>query len=501
MIRKYNIRLGLVIALICALIGVAVQVRAQDAAKTVTYDTPVEGKVDDANPSQTWELTAPGKDKISITVQRTDGTLVPTLTLLDANNQSINADNAYDSGDVAYLERFNLPAAGKYQVVVGRYSDKDGKTTGSYKLSVSLDSAGEDNPAVANVAPQPVTYDKPVEGELTNGAWRNVWTFDATGADNLHITVTRTSGTLRPAFEVFDSNNTSISQGFVDYTGSIADVDRVSLKGPGKYTLVVSRDRGFNGGTIGKYSLSVALVGAGMDRAELLTPVGPAKIDGVTTGEITSTKWSNVYTFETQSADRMRFTVTRTDGNLIPRLVVLGANNQQLTTAYPDETYASADVTYNLPGPGKYAVQVLRDGDDKGLTSGKYELAISLIGIGEENPIFKTVAGNITLGTPVKGVLNGAKWQDSWTFDAAENANITITIKRTSGNLIPTGVLVGPNSANLTTLYPDDTYAQATVQSYTVPSAGKYTIIVKRQSDQTGITTGAYELLVDVVKQ
>ncbi len=498
-IRHRVARLALAAMLAITALGTALNVRAQEGKK-IAYDTPVEGKLDDAAITETWELTAPGKDKISILVQRTDGTLVPSVQLQDANGQQLYSDSGYDAGDKAEIVDYSLPAAGTYKVVVGRLNEKNGKTIGAYKLTVSLDSAGEDNPSMAKAEAKPIEYDKPVESELTNAKWLEAWTFNAPADDVIAVSVVRTAGTLRPVLDLLDSNGASQTQGYVERDGTNAAIESYSLKASGQYTVVVKRENERNGGTVGKYKLTLRLVGAGPSRAELKTPVGPAKIDGVMAGEITALKWMNVYTFETQSADRMRFSVTRTDGTLIPRMTLLGGNSQEITSVYPDNTQASAATTYNLPGPGKYSVVVLRDGEEKGPTTGKYELTITLLGVGENNPIFKTSAGTLTLGTPAKGVLNGAKWQDSWTVQVPDKAKFSISAKRTSGTLFPVIEIVGANNNIVTTINPDETYSEATRKDFTFPGSGAYTIVVKRQGEVSGQTAGAYELLIVEVK-
>src|SRR5579859_2864713 len=102
MSKKQHIRTSWLISLAVILTLGIFQPRiahvAAQSPKTVTYDTPVEGQITDANPEDDWTLTAPAKDWIVITVERSGGTLAPSVELRDANNQrvtSADTDNTY----------------------------------------------------------------------------------------------------------------------------------------------------------------------------------------------------------------------------------------------------------------------------------------------------------------------------------------------------------------------------------------------------------------------
>ena len=62
----------------------------------------------------------------------------------------------------------------------------------------------------------------------------------------------------------------------------------------------------------------------------------------------------------------------------MPRLSIRDANNQELRSAYYDDTKDQAEITsYQLPSAGTYRIVVIRDGDQEGYTTGKYKLTVS----------------------------------------------------------------------------------------------------------------------------
>ncbi len=468
---------------------------AAQGSKTVSYDTPVESQITDSAPQETWTLNAAAKDRISITAERTGGTLVPSIELLDSNNQRITSAD-YDSTTArAVLNQIDLPSVGTYTIMVGRYQGKDGKTSGNYKLTVGLMGAGEDNPGL-KTPPKPVDYDKAVTGELTNAKWKDTWTFNATAKDVVTITANRTDGTVRPNVDLLDSAGNSINRGNLDYTGVTAKLSHFQLPGPGQYTVVVEREDKQNGLSAGKYSMTVSLDGAGPERPELLKAMGPVAVDGTVSGTLTNAKWIDDWTLNAQSKDRLRLTATRTDGSLMPVVYVFGANSQELNRGNTDGTGSKAQVELTLPGPGKYEVRVGRVDNENGLTTGKYDLAVTVLGTGDDSPTFKTSAGEVKIGTPVKGTLTNAKWQDSWSLNVQNQGPVNITVQRTGGTLNPQIRLLGANQQEITSAYPDNTFAAATLNQINLPGAGQYTIIVFRRDGAGGDTSGAYELSV-----
>jgi len=468
---------------------------AAQEAKTVAYDTPVEGQITDEAFEQLWTLNAPGKDTIRITAERTGGTLAPRVELRDGNGQRIAGADVDYTYATATVREMTLPSAGTYTVAAGRYYEKDGKTSGNYKLTIALLGADEENPSM-KVPVKPIQYDKAANGELTNARWMEGWTFTAPGKDTVTITTKRLDGTLWPELILQDAAGNAINRAS-SYRDTASIIDHFTLPGPGQYTVIVKRYGDQGGGTTGTYTVMVSLDGAGEDRPDLLSkPTGAIKYDATVSGELTSAKWADVYTLDAQSKDRLRLTMTRADGNLIPEIFLFGANNQELQRARANESFAEAIMDVQLPGPGKYTVRVQRQDGSGAYSSGKYELAVTVLGTGGDSPSFKTSAGEAEIGTPVKGTLTNAKWQDSYTVNFTSKDPVTITVKRTSGTLIPAIKVLGANQQEVYSMRADDTYAQATIKGFTIPGPGQYTVIVSRIDNANGQTSGGYELTI-----
>ena len=498
--RKYTM-LPLLLLIVAACLSVSA-VLAQDATATpaaspnLTYSVAAQGEITAQAFSQTWSLQTASADRISIRVERTDGNLIPDLQLLDSNGQQITA--SYDAGytdAVATIQDFTLPAGGNYQVFVQRKDGTSGVTTGKYTVIVMPEATAVDNPNNTTVIGE-VTADKPLSGEITPAHWYQRYTFNAAGADVIRVNAKRTGGTLFPQVEVLDANGTSLTGGYTDQTGTFAEIDRLELPGPGSYTVAVSRSSDFNGYTAGTYELNVGLLGAGEDNPLLKQAAGTVTYDTPLQGEINA-RWYQDYQLVTQAGDTLTLSVTRTDGSLQPEVILMGGSGQELNHGYLSRTGDSASIDrFQLQVAGTYTVRVSRNSGKSGLTSGKYTLNVNLIGSGVGSPNLTAVTGTVEKGTPAEGKVTNARWADTWTFHGEAKQVIDIVVQRTSGTLIPRVEIRDSNGQSLSTGYPSASADNASIMQYTLPGTADYQIVVVRDGDQNGYTSGGYVLTV-----
>jgi hypothetical protein len=103
---------------------------------TLAMGTPGEGEITNINWLNAWAYTAQDGERVDIVVNRSGGTLIPRVAIQDANGQTLREAYPEETGDVAIIRDFAIPAAGEYRVVVYRLDDQDGLTSGTYKLTV-----------------------------------------------------------------------------------------------------------------------------------------------------------------------------------------------------------------------------------------------------------------------------------------------------------------------------------------------------------------------------
>jgi hypothetical protein len=472
----------------------------------VTYDAPVQGTITNDAFTQDWTFTAAGADRIDVRVERLDGNLVPDVTILDNNQQSVaqsyGADNTYA---VAEISDFTLPQALTYTIEVGRLNADSGTTTGNYQLTVTPLGVSQDNPNNTAVV-GPVQYDTPVSGEVTALHWWNVYTLDAEEGDYIQVTSQRTSGTLIPEVSLLDNNGQELSHGYASSTTDSATISGFELPYTGQYTVAALRTSGINGDTVGGFDLTVSLLGSG-ENSDRLTSAAPGVIDqynSPVTGTITGAQWYQDWQFRTQAGDTVSIIVKRspdyttdTPNILRPALILLDSSGQELSYGYVDNTGAQAVIDrYTLASDGQYTVRVTRENYKTGVTTGGYEMTVVLDGSGDGSPFLAQSSGTITDGTPVTGTIDGTTWMNTWAFSGQKDQVITVVVNRTDGTLVPQLELRDSNGQSLTSGYAENTDDTAQIQTYSLPYAGDYQIVVSRYNGQDGYTSGGYSLSV-----
>jgi hypothetical protein len=483
---------------------------AQDAPQELLYGTPVEGSIDNSSFTQSWSLITASADRLNVIVERTSGNLIPDVSILDTNNQAINQSyGAERDAATARIDSFSLPSGGEYQILVGREGAETGLTSGGYRLTVIPLATADDNINNTTVV-GPITVDTPVTGEISATHWYQRYTFEAPAPDTVYVTARRTSGTLFPEVQILDANGQNLNIGYNDYTGDFAETNFYSLPAAGTYTVVATRDRGFNGESTGGYEMTVNLIGAGEGNPSLAEPLGTVTYDTLIQGTITGAKWYQDWVLQTQAGDTITIIVDRSDdaegGNLQPEVALLGAAGQELTRGYTDysgEHVGSRAVIdrYQLDVPGTYTVRVTRAGGQTRPLTGKYNLTVHLAGAGEGSPNLTTPAGSVEVGGTAEGEVTDAVWGQIWTLENPVSQNLRITVTRTSGTLIPLFEVQDANGQVLASPYFEQT-RDTVIYEYGSPlPLGTYKIFVLRENRQNGVTTGGYTLTVEAVSE
>lgn len=479
--------------LILTLASFSAFVSAQD--NSLTYSVTSEGEITNQAFSQNWTFQTASADRLVIRVQRTGGNLIPEFSLLDSNNQQITS--AYTDNTGAFAETSTtLPGKGTFNVVVQRRDGGTGVTTGTYSIVIIPLATADDNPN-NTVTLGEITEGSPVTGEITGAQWYHRYTYTAAGKDVIRVTALRTGGSLYPEVEVLDANGTAISNGYNDYrTGESALIDYFELPAAGDYTIAVTRANRAGGETAGNYSLSVTTLGLGEDNPTLAVTDGEIQYDTEIKGELNA-KWYDDYTLTTDAGDTITVIAKRSGSNLVPELRLLGGSGQELTYGYTGGDGTTATISrYQLEGSGTYTVRVLRSSGKTGWTSGGYSLLVKLDGSGVGSARLADLSGAIERDQEVTEVITNERWADRWTFVAKANQPIDITVTRTEGTLIPRLSVLDSNGQELTSAYYGAAWDSAEIAGYAPPGDGTYTIVVFRDSEQNGLTTGSYKLEV-----
>jgi hypothetical protein len=350
-----------------------------------------------------------------------------------------------------------------------------------------------------------VSYGTPVEGELSNARTDQVWTLTTETADRIAVVVERLSGDLLPQLAVRGIDGSVLTTAGQDPSGAVARVERLDLPAAGTYQIIIQRQDSATGVTEGRYRLRVTLLSAPLESSANQSIVGTLETGSSARGEITAAHWYQRYTYTVPSADFIRIEVLRLSGGLQPQIEVLDAAGEQVGYGWgePDSFSARID-RLELPAAGEYAISILRSGGFDGTTTGEYSISITLLGAGEDSPLFaERSAQPVRYGTPVRGEI-GALWYEDWTLTAtsADVITIGVTSEVAPGGSIATlltdVLLLDAGGNEIAGAGPNADGTSSGITRYVLPAAGEYTIRIARSSRKTGGTTGQYTLTVNV---
>jgi hypothetical protein len=231
---------------------------------TVEYDMPLIGELGDGQWYQDWVLTTVAGDVITVTAKRPldtaagSGNLRPEVILLGGSGQELRHGYVDNMGAQAIIERYRLEAPGEYFVRVTRERQQTGPTQGSYVLTVALDGSGPGSSNLAGTAGV-VDVEAPVNGDISNAQWADMWDFNVDTEQPVDIRVVRTGGTLIPRIDIQDGNGQSLRTAYSNQTRDSAEINQYRFPTTGVYRIVVLRDGEETGYTYGGYQLSVTL--------------------------------------------------------------------------------------------------------------------------------------------------------------------------------------------------------------------------------------------------
>ncbi len=355
----------------------------QGAMGEVTYNVPFEGRITDEHWFQRYTLEASAPDTLEIEMARLGGTLEPEIEILDSNGASLRTGFTDRGGDIA-LVRYDIPSAGTYTLAFTRSRRFDGETEGTYRAIVHLAGAGVGNPILNAIAGE-VVYGETLIGALEDGQWYQDWTLTTETADTITIEVRRPldiaaeeAGNLRPSVILLGGSGQEIRRGWTDATGAYAGIFQQTLDTPGTYTVRVLREGEQNGGTEGTYVLTVSLDGAGIGSPALTETVDTLTLDTSIEGTLSNANWMDRYEYSADGEQQVTLNVVRTNGTLIPRIVIQDINGNEVRAWGPTDPFDVAGVDrYTFPSTGTYFVVVMRDRGQDGETEGSYSLTIS----------------------------------------------------------------------------------------------------------------------------
>ncbi len=375
------------------------------------------GSIASPTQSNTYIFSANANDVFDFTTATTSGNLSPKIRLYGPNGGLVAQNWNYGcSGSILELNTVTLSSTGTYTVLISDCSDT---LTGDYALYAQR----TNNPSGAAM----LLLGQTQTGSVASVA-QNTYTFSANANDVFDFTTVTTSGNLSPKIRLYGPNGGLVGENWnYGCSGSVLELDTVTLSSTGTYTLLVGDCSDINPGNYTIYAQRTN------------SPFGPAPFlwGGQTqSGSIASATQDNSYTFYGSASNVVDFTMVTTGGSLSPKIKVYsptgGLVAQNWNYGCSGSTLQLNSVTLSQDG-----IYTVLAGDCSDTYTGSYNISGQCSGTCPAMPaIAWATPAPITYPTPLS----------STQLDATSPVAGTFVYSPSSGTVLP----VGPQSLSVT---------------------------------------------------
>ncbi|HVO70791.1 MAG TPA: hypothetical protein VMT24_12145, partial [Aggregatilineaceae bacterium] len=431
----------------------------------IAYGESIRGEIASADETDSWLFDGNPGDVVTVRVARTTGDLIPSVSLIDPDDTLLVSLDWPDQGPPMVPFTVSLRTEGTHTIEIQGHAG----TTGTYVLSVELQSAGEQAGTQENM----LTYGRAVTGEITRSTFRQFWVFRGAQGDVVDALMTATSGDLDPYLSLLSPQGEILASSDTGGTGRDAALFAIRLPLTGTYTLSARRagdNFGESSTTQGAYSLMLTLRTPGAGEVET-TPTKLVLGSGMR-GRLDADAPAALYSLEASGV--LSLTLDMIDPSQVGTVAVMTPDRAVLGV-FSGITPLQASVT--LPGQGEVWLEV------------------SVAGVRESAPVdFALTADQLTTATRASWPLQygkariiaaGSTLPEAWHFAGRAGDLIAVT-------LVPFGPVTG---ANCDLLAPDGSQlVQRAVnngftQSLVLGSDGLYELAL-----DPAVTSGGYQI-------
>ena len=341
-----------------------------------------------------------------------------------------------------------------------------------------------------DTSPTPIQFGDSVDGEFGDGDGPFAYTFDGSTGNLVTITMVSSPDNdppIDPALQLLGPDGRLMARNDDSFDSTFgltnARIVRFPLPVDGTYTILAMRSSDVNG------AFTLVLKGTKG------TAVDKLEFGKAITGKVTDSAVKATYQLVGVQGDLITITTQASGGDLIPFVILLGPDGDQLATSDPKAKIKTVRITrFLLRDDGTYTVQVTRIGQDSGTTTGNFRLTVTLVA---ENTI-------MTYGDTVQGAINNDAFEVNYIFSATKGDLMTITMKRADGDLASSLTLFDPNGKKVAS---NDgatgnglSDGDAQISRFRIPTTGNYIIVASRVDGETGTSSGTFSLELDLNK-
>lgn len=448
--------------------------------QTITYDQVEQSLLNDANPSDLWQFEGREGDVVHIQAQATTGNLDTHLTLYGPNGQLVT-----QTDDVVGLDaeiRASLIEGGFYTVVVQRFGGEDGVSSGNYNFIVETQYRSQPETLDGSA----LTYGDFITGALSNNARSDFWKFAGQAGDLIAIRTRYRVDDAPPIVTLRDPTGLPLATGMREGDDTI--ISDFVLPADGMFFIEVTRP-GDARASFTPYSLKLNLESAQLTDATGVKITGTLALDDHIVGHFKDDTNPHIWLVESPGNVEALLNVTKLSGSMAVDITVMAPDGTTtfFATIRPGQQ-ASFGYLVPLRLNGTHILQLTPQSNTAGTM---YRLAIQTVNSDENS------GQSISPGANVMGTILDRYDYQIWSFQADAGEFISLHSIVTSGDLIPSMRLMGPQQQPLgvgveTTGANHLDSRQSLVAGIVAPTDGVYSAIVSA----IGESTGEYRLLL-----
>lgn len=476
----------------------------------LTYGSVVTGRVSGVNPRALYSFAGSAGDVVTLQVTHDPAGEPMSIEIKDPHLDRMMVSEESVDGVVA-LEDITLPEDGNYLVVVSRERSRD-ETYQDYTLTLQAEGQGG-TPSPQLDGEGTLAYGQTVSGTLDNTNYEDLWLFEGQEGDIINLIMARElddPGGLDGFLRLLGPDGTVLSE--VDdapMSGSVMpSLLDFRLPASGTYTVVATRFGFQTGFSTGAYSLTLEKVGTApdtetdqtggtdwLDESGLPVRVGRIAYNETVSGSLDRDHFEDWYLFRGRVGDQLSVEMNAGEiGDLDPFLILTDIGGRELASNDDCEAGSSAALIrdFALPADGLYLIRATRYGFGYGATSGTYTLVIKT----EAAPLAPSDDGSppvdLVYGQAAEGSLDLENVGDRFTFEGHTGDLVTISVRRTSGDVDPMLALRGPDGGQIEANDRWVTDAEARLVRRALPADGTYALDVLLENLNT---SGGYRVL------
>ncbi len=333
----------------------------------------VTGRLDNGTPRLVYPFDGLRGDVISVRLTVTSGNLDPILTILDSNGTVIATrdDVPGGGGRDLILDSIRISASSRYSVIVSRFGDSLGTTSGEFTLTA-------ERIGVSSAAGSALRYGDSIYNEVTNADPIVYYSFRGRAGDVVSVQMRRATGDLDSALQILNSRGEVLAEND-DSPGSVdASITGLILRADDIYVIVATRYGQASGTSRGAFVLTLDAesesgLGSRIDFPIPITPGTPA------TGTISRQYYQRFYAFSGRAGQSVSIRMSRASDDLDTFIALITPDGRELVS--DDDSGGGQNSlidNFTLPGDGTYLVIATRFQRQGGTTTGDFTLEVTL---------------------------------------------------------------------------------------------------------------------------